>query len=407
MILINVRMALSSIRSAKVRSFLTMLGVIIGVMSVVMIVSIGEGVKNQVLGQITKLGTNVITVTPGKPNKRAGSLQGIRINTPMGTSTLVESDIEAISKIPGVVAVSPNAMITSEVSSVENTDYDGGIVYATTLETKNVLNQSIEFGEFFASSDTNKDVAVIGSSVASDLYHQRDPIGRVITIKGREFIVRGVLSTATENPLNIGASLNNAIYIPFDAGKRLSNNTLQISEFNIKVSETSNLNNIGNQVRDALYNNHNNQEDFTLTKQTHYINLANQLFTILTTLVAAVAGISLIVGGIGIMNIMLVSVSERTREIGVRKAIGATNHQILSQFLVEAIVISLLGGIIGVLLSMAAAFVIRITTSVHPSISLKTVLVAIAVSTVVGVVFGMMPAIRAARKDPIEALRHQ
>lgn len=177
-----------------------------------------------------------------------------------------------------------------------------------------------------------KDVAVIGANVADALYKQRDPIGRSIVIKGQEYIVRGVLSTAPENPLNIGPNYNNVIYIPFDSAKRLMNSQLQISELTVKLAEGQNLEQVSNRVRDALYKAHNNQYDFTVISQTEYLNLANQLFTLLTTFVAAVAGISLLVGGIGIMNIMLVSVSERTREIGVRKAIGATNQQILSQF---------------------------------------------------------------------------
>lgn len=407
MILVNVKMALSSIRAARVRSFLTMLGVIIGVMSVVMTVSIGEGIKNQVLSQVDKLGSNVITIKPGKPTGSAGSIQGVRFGNPIATSTLTDADVTAIKAIPGVLAVSPNAMITAEVGSVENPTYASGVVLATNIDTQQTLNQTIEFGEFFTASDSNKDVAVIGQSVAADLYSQRDPIGRVVTIKGQEFIVRGVLTAAPENPLNIGPNLNSAIYIPIDAGKRLTGNTLQISELNIKVADDQNVETISNTIRDVLYKTHNNQEDFSLVKQTEYLTLANQVFTLLTSFVAAVAGISLLVGGIGIMNIMLVSVSERTREIGVRKAIGATNQQILSQFLVEATVISVFGGIIGVLLSLFASFIIRITTSIHPSVSLETILIATAVSTAVGIFFGMTPAIQAARKDPIEALRHQ
>lgn len=404
MIMTNLKMAFSSIRSARVRSVLTMLGVIIGVMSVVMTVSIGEGVKNQVLGQIDKLGNNVITIQPGKA--RGSSLSSISVNTPIATSTLKLSDIEAIDTVPGVTAASPNAIITGTVTSAERNDYDSGVVMATTKDTLKVLNQTIEFGQFFEDSDMTKDVAVIGSNVAADLYDQRDPIGRVISIKGEEFIIRGVLTTAPENPLNLGPNFNNAIYIPYESGKKLADTSLQISEINVKVAEGQSLETISNAIKDAIYKNHDSQDDFTIIEQTEYLKLANQLFTILTSLVAAVAGISLLVGGIGIMNIMLVSVSERTREIGVRKAIGATNQQILGQFLVEATVISVFGGIIGVCLSALAAFIMRITTPIHPSVSLKTVIIATGVSTIVGIIFGMAPAIQAARKNPIDALRH-
>ena len=408
MILTNLKMALGSIRTAKVRSFLTMLGVIIGVMSVVMTVSIGEGVKNQVIGQIDKLGNNIITIKPGKtPEKRDGQITNVSFGSQISTSTLTDADITALKELTGVVAVAPNAVITGTVESVENYDYSSGVVIATTNETQQVLNQTAEFGQFFAPNDTTKDVAVIGSNVAADLYDQRDPIGRIITIKGRDYIIRGVLSAAPENPLNIGPNFNNAIYIPYESGKRLSGGTLQISEINIKVKEGQTLDSISSAIKDTLYKSHNNQEDFTIVKQTEYLALANQIFTMLTSFVAAIAGISLLVGGIGIMNIMLVSVSERTREIGVRKAIGATNQQILSQFLVEATVISVFGGIIGVLLSVLLSFVIRVSTTIHPSISLETIIIATGVSTLVGVIFGIAPAIQAARKDPIEALRHE
>ena len=246
---------------------------------------------------------------------------------------------------------------------------------------------------------------MIGSNVAADLYDIRDPIGRVITIKGQEFIIRGVLTAAPENPLNIGPSFNNIIYVPLESGKRLANGGIQVSEINIKVAEGQKLDEISNAISNTILKNHNGQQDFTVVKQTEYLLLANQIFNLLTTFVAAVAGISLLVGGIGIMNIMLVSVSERTREIGVRKAIGATNQQILSQFLVEATVISVMGGIIGVLLSLFASFIIRVNTTIHPSISIETILIATGISTIVGIVFGMAPAIQAALKDPIEALR--
>lgn len=407
MILTNIKMALASIRTSKIRSFLTMLGVIIGVMSVVMTVSIGEGIKNQVIGQINKLGNNIIIIRPGKSaDNQNGQFGAFSFNSSIASSTLTVADVDSIKAIPGVASASPNAIITGEVTSAEKSDYNNGTIIATTTSMQDTLNQKVEFGQFFDEADANKDVAVIGSAVASSLYDQRDPIGRAINIKGHEFIIRGVLSAAPENPMNIGPNYNNAIYIPMEAGKRLTNGNIQISEISVRVKDGENITTVSNAVKDTLYKNHANQEDFNLVSQTKYLNFANQIFTWLTTFVAMIAGISLFVGGIGIMNIMLVSVSERTREIGVRKAIGATNQQILTQFLVEATVISVMGGIIGVLLSLLLSFLIRITTSVHPSVSLSTIIIATGVSTLVGIVFGMAPAIQAARKDPIVALRH-
>ena len=406
MILTNIKMAFASIRSAKIRSFLTMLGVIIGVMSVVMTVSIGEGIKNQVVGQIDKLGNNIITVRPGKTPDNKNGISSINFSSPIASSTLTEADIASIQAIPGVENASPNAIVTGAVTSAERSDYNNGVIIATNSAMQTTLNQKIEFGQFFEPSDATKDVAVIGTNVAAELYDQRDPIGRAINLKGQEFIIRGVLASAPENPLNIGPNYNNSIYIPLESGKKLSGSNLQISEITIKVKDGEKISAISNAVKDTLYKNHNNQEDYSIVNQAQYLLLANQIFTWLTTFVALIAGISLLVGGIGIMNIMLVSVSERTREIGVRKAIGATNQQILSQFLVEATAISVFGGIIGVLLSLFLSFIIRITTSIHPSVSLSTIVIATGVSTLVGIVFGLAPAVQAARKDPIVALRH-
>ena len=407
MIFTNIRMALSSIKTAKVRSFLTMLGVIIGVMSVVMTVSIGEGIKNQTINQINKLGNNIIIIKPGKDSDEQTTKLGIfNLNSQISTSTLTTADVESLQNIPGVASVSPSAIITGEVSSAERSGYNNGVIIATNSSMQNTLNQKIEFGEFFENKDMAKDVAVIGSGVASSLYDQRDPIGRSINLKGQEYIIRGVLDSAPENPLNIGPNYNDAVYIPMDSGKKLAGGNLQISEITARVNDGANITAASDAIKTKLSSNHSGQDDFTLVSQAKYLNFANQVFNWITSLVAMVAGISLFVGGIGIMNIMLVSVSERTREIGVRKAIGATNQQILSQFLVEATVISVTGGIIGILLSLLLSFILRVTTSIHPSVSISTMLIATGISTIVGIIFGMAPAIQAARKDPIVALRH-
>ena len=407
MIFTNIRMALSSIRTAKTRSILTMLGVIIGVMSVVMTVSIGEGIKKQALDQINKLGNNIIIVKSGKDTVDGNNKLGFfNLNNQTSSSTLTNADLVSIQALPAVASASPSAIITGEVTSAEKSDYNNGVIIATNASMQNTLNQKIEFGQFFDNADATKDVAVIGTAVAASLYDQRDPIGRAINLKGREFIIRGVLASAPENPLNIGPNYNDAIYIPMEPGKKLAGGNIQISEITARVKDGESMASVSEAIKSTLYKNHSEQNDFTLVSQDKYLNFAEQIFTWLTTLVAMVAGISLLVGGIGIMNIMLVSVSERTREIGVRKAIGATNQQILSQFLVEATVISVTGGIIGVLLSMFLSFIMRITTSVHPSLSLRTIIIATGVSTLVGILFGMAPAVQASRKDPIVALRH-
>jgi ABC-type antimicrobial peptide transport system permease subunit len=369
-----------------------------------MIISLGQGVKNQVVTQINQFGNDVITIRPGV---QSNQISGVSLSTTVSSSTLTEADITAIKHISGIADVSQSSTITGNASTFDHKDYREAVIIAASANTQEVLGHKIEFGEFFDQSDSEVNTAVIGSNIADALFKQRDPIGRILDVRGQEFSVRGVLAIMPENPLNIGTNYNNVIYIPTGAAKQISGNSLQISEINARITSGYSSNQASIAIKQALIKSHGGQEDFTILEQDEYLNSANQLFDILTTFVAAIAGISLLVGGIGIMNIMLVSVSERTHEIGVRKALGATNGQILSQFLVESTAISLFGGILGILVSLLASFLIRITTSIRPSLSLSTILVAVGMATLVGVIFGMTPAIKAARKDPIDALRHE
>ena len=407
MLLNNIKMAFASLNSAKIRSFLTMFGVVIGVSSVLVAVSIGQGVRNQVVDQIGQLGDDVITIVPGRSfvTNREGLITGFNATGFNGASTLTNNDVQSIKSISGVSAVSPNYLIAGLLSTVENPSYAKATIIATTPEISQILDNKLEFGQFFAQEDESRKVVIIGSSIANDMFNQRDPIGRKITIRGEDFIVRGVLEQRPESPINVGFNYNYNVYMPVGSAQSLSEGANQISQINIKLLSSANTTEVSNQVKDVMLKNHKNQEDFTVIQQEDFLRATDQIFTLLTAFVAAIAGISLFVGGVGIMNIMLVSVSERTREIGIRKAVGATNRQVIGQFMIEAIILSVTGGVIGIILSFGAIYLIRIYSTIIPSMSWPIVAIAFGVSVLVGIVFGIAPAIKASTKDPIKALR--
>lgn len=400
-------MALASLRAAKFRSFLTMLGIIIGVMSVVTIVSLGEGVRRQVVDQINQLGSDIISVQSGNLVTRDenGKITGYNITESFGGSTLTEKDLETIQKVDTVAAVAPTVLIAGTISAGDVRDYPGSIV-ATTPDMPTILNQTLAAGDFFGEKDKTRNVAVISADVGQKLFNDPLPIGRVFRIRGNEFVVLGVLNQFKRNPLNFGVDFNNAIFIPLATGKQISAGNAQIREITIKAKEDLTTATV-KKIDAALLANHGGERDFTVLEQDEFLGISDQIFTLLTGLVAAIAGLSLVVGGIGVMNIMLVSVSERTKEIGIRKAIGATNRQISSQFMIEAIVLSVIGGVIGVILSIFAGLIIRSFTDIKPVIDLTIILIATGVSSIVGIIFGLTPALKAARKDPITSLRNE
>ncbi len=408
MIAVNVKMAFSSMRSAKIRSFLTMLGVIIGVASVVLTVSLGEGIKNEVVGKIEETNSSRIVVVPGKPIERDqnGRVTGINIASLLGSSSLNEKDFTLVAALPGVQTTVPFAIISSSPTAPGQLPLPSVFVAATTSDAPKVINQKVVEGSFFEEEDAMRNLAIIGSDVAEAFFQDSAPIGRKISIRGTDFIVRGVLERSTTPNLNFGLSYNSAILIPIEAGKRINNSTIDFQEIQVLATDGSKTPEVAIAIEENLAGNHAGQIDFSVFEKDEFLSITDQLFRVITAFVAAVAGISLFVGGVGIMNIMLVSVTERTKEIGIRKALGASNSQILSQFLVEAVALSFMGGVIGVGLAIVAGVAITVSTDLQPSFEPKIIIVAFAVSTLIGIVFGITPALKASRKDPIESLRH-
>lgn len=401
-------MALASIGAAKWRSFLTMLGVIIGVLSVVTIVSLGEGVKQQLTRQITHTGADLITVRGGQLVNRDsnGRIVDVNILSLFAGSNLSEADYQTVQKAKNTSLVAPFAVVTG-LPQVNGQTPGGNStsIIATNEKAAQALNQNILYGTFFEAKDNKSPVAVIGKRVAEKLFKENVPLGRSFELRGKKVIISGVFSEFEASPLTPGVDYNNAIFIPYDFGKELVGGPLQPYQILVRPTEAVSSEQLSKDLSADLQKAHGGQVDFTVLEAADSVVLASGILTVLTSLVSAVAAISLIVGGIGIMNIMLVAVSERTHEIGIRKSVGATNRQILNQFMTEAIMLSGTGGILGVLLSLLANYMLRVFTSLEPVITLPIMGIAVGVALFVGVIFGVTPALKAARKDPIEALR--
>lgn len=401
-------MALSSIRTARFRSFLTMFGVIVGVASVVTITSLGEGIKQQVAGQTNAVGSDLITVRPGKIVKRdaQGEINGVNLISFLSANNLSDKDIESIKKNPLIETTVPLSVIAG-VPAYENDRYEDGFIMATTEDMPQVINRKTDFGNFFDKSQSDRNTAVIGINVAEKLFKENVPVGKTFQLRGQNFIVAGVFERFPVNPLNPELDYNNGVFIPYNAGKTLAGGELKPYEIRIHPKDKSpaGVDAAIGSITNSIKQNHDQQEDFTVLKQGELVSVAASVVSLLSKIVGAVAAVALLAGGIGIMNVMLVTVTERTREIGIRKAVGATNHQIRMQFLTEAIIISAWGALIGLFLSVIINIVLRITTNLEPIISWQIALGVTLVSIATGIIFGTIPAVKASLKHPIESLR--
>jgi len=402
----NLKMASASLKTSKMRSFLTMLGVIIGVVSVVTVVSIGQGIKQQVGREINQLGPDMITVQPGEPIQR-GATDGLNLlYSPSASGSLANEDIATVQKTPGVRQAAPLALVTGTVKA-NNKEYDNQLVLATTQDMDGLLDKPTEYGEFFIQDDLvdQPDVAVIGHDVAQRLFGERNPLGSSFDYLGQTFFVRGVMKKFDSTPLSLTTDFNDAILIPYSTAQKHTNNNTQLYEILAKPTDSSQLHQVVDSITASLKSAHGGQQRFSVLRQDESLKVTNRIADLMTKLIACIAAVSLLVGGIGIMNVMLVSVAERMHEIGLRKALGASNRQIMAQFMTEATLLSLLGSIIGVVISLAINFILRVTTSLTPVVPWEAIGISVVISVAVGSIFGTIPALKAARKDPIEALR--
>lgn len=404
----NIQMALSSIRASKLRAFLTMLGIIIGVSSVVTVIAAGAGVKQSVTDQVSSFGANLIQVNPGQAitEDEEGNASGFNFAASIGASTLTEQDVTTIQNTDGVDLAAP-AMVISGVPQAGSNQLASAFVLATYPEMLNVINRKVERGSFFTTQQANQSVVAIGAGVAEKLFQGNDALGQSIKIRNVDFTVIGVLPKEKTSGLSLGPSFDDAIYMPFAVGKQISGGIANILEIDVKAKNAETIDQTVRNIKEALKQNHAGVTDFTVLTAEESLAIFDTILGLMTSFVTAIAGISLLVGGIGVMNIMFVSVTERTREVGIRKAIGATRRNIMTQFLIESMVISLIGGLLGVGLAVFMGWGIEAAADFSPVFTTGAFMTALVISVVVGIVFGTAPAVKAARKDPIEALRYE
>jgi putative ABC transport system permease protein len=387
------RVAGSAIAANRLRSGLTVLGVVIGVMSVVLLVAVGTGARDEVTAGIEDLGSNLLFVAPG----------GFEFGQAPSISKFTLDDVDVLQRV-----LAGRAEVTANLVSGETVRAGGASAFASvvgvTERFDRVANRTVERGEFLTASDvaTGRRVAVLGSSAATGLFSDTDPLGRTVTLGGLRFRVIGV--TERLGPA-LGIDRDGQVLIPVTAAQRLFG-TRNVDSIFVKAAAPDTLDEVATEVREVLAARH-DEADFSVLTQDEILGVAGQILGILTLVLAAIAGISLLVGGIGVSNIMLVSVSERTREVGLRKALGARTRDITAQFLVEAVVLCGVGGLVGIGLGVGLAAVATAVTPLPAVVTWWSMGLAFGVSLLVGVTFGVFPARRAGRLSPVEALRYE
>ena len=396
-------MAWASLIANKMRSILTMLGIIIGVAAVIALVSIGNGVKQDIQNSISSLGSNLLMVMPGAPRTpgvrpTAGSMKSLKV-----------ADYEAIAKLDGVKAVSPmtnGAYVVIYQNKNWTTSVSG--VNANYLD---VNNWTMKSGRFLSNKNiqNRERVAVVGKTVAKNLFGDEDPVGAEIRVKNIPFRVIGVLNSKGSGAM--GNDQDDMVIIPYTTAMERVDGIDYLRMLYVVAKDENGIDRLQSDIENLLRVRHGikdtNLDDFNIQNMNSIMETMEETTGTLTLFLGAVAAISLVVGGIGIMNIMLVSVTERTREIGIRKALGATYFVIVTQFLIEAVVISLMGGVIGIALGIAASKLISLASGMSTVISVPTIVLSFAFSMAIGLVFGIYPARKAAKLNPIDALHYE
>jgi len=397
----------SALLGNKVRTSLTMLGIVIGISSVISMLAIGNGSSASIQASIQSIGSNLVVISPG-----AQRTPGSQVNASRGSAnTLTMDDATALAQeVTSAEAVAPDVTVRGKqiIAGGLNTNTT---ITGTTPSYLQVKNFSVDDGTFFTDDQvTNLErVAVLGPTTASDLFATgTEPIGQTILIGGNIFTVIGITKakggSGFSNP-------DDAVYIPITVAQQYFTGNKYVSEISIEAQNSNLVTDVQNQATSILLARHNitdpTKADFSTQNEADILSSASSITTTITYLLAAIAGISLLVGGIGIMNMMLTTVTERTKEIGLRKAIGAKKHDIRLQFLFESIVMTAIGGIVGILLGISISFILSFTGLVKTVVTIWPILLSFGVSAVIGIAFGYYPAARASNLNPIDALRYE
>ena len=395
------KVALKSLATNRLRTFLAMLGIIIGVGSVISMLALGAGAQKQVMDRISAMGTNLLVVRPGQHHHR-----GVRSGS---QQNLVPDDAQAIiNETPGVSQVAPVVSGSAQLKYFNKNSQSS--VIGTSMTYFPIRNFEIERGRAFTESEAEKmaRVAIIGSVTGENLFETEDPLGRIIKIKNMNFRVIGILTSKGDqgwfNP-------DDQVIIPYTVAMKQLLGVSHLREIDVQVADGSDSGKVEESITALLRQRHrlqaDEEDDFNIRSQAEMVETASSFTRTFTILLGGIASISLLVGGIGIMNIMLVTVTERTREIGVRKAIGARDRDILWQFLIETLILSGMGGMIGVAFGVCVAKLVSEMTQFSTVVQVPSILLALSFSAAVGIFFGYYPAHRAAMLNPIEALRYE
>jgi putative ABC transport system permease protein len=399
-----IKIAFRALRRNKMRTVLTMLGIIIGVAAVIAMVALGRAAKAQIQSRIAALGQNVIQIFSGSVN-RGGVFTGFG-----GAGTLTVDDALAIqNEVPNVAAVSPEVRSGAQITAGENNWSTQ--VMGESVDYLAVRQWDLAGGEMFSENDVRSaaKVCILGKTTADRLFPEDDPVGKIIRIKNVPVKVLGVLKS--KGASMFGQDQDDTVIVPYTTGMKKFAGVTMLRSINVSATSSDQVAGVIEATTELLRQRHRIQpgrdDDFIIRDQKEFFETQNAAAETMTALLAGVATISLIVGGIGIMNIMLVSVTERTREIGIRMAVGARGHDILLQFLIEAVTLSSIGGLLGIALGIGGAKALTAFKNWPTQVSTQSVLIAFVFSAAVGIFFGFYPARKASKLDPIEALRYE